>query len=277
MRDLKQRGQRERGDTTDSMKVATFGAVRHLIGRLSYHVKAPKRLIEDYVHVENLFERYFVRQVPVRECIPPPSTDGLTTPDSMLKRMLPADDPSFQRYSAALWDLDHKLGIQGRILGYYEELQPRVHAEIQVLEHFYKNNLFFAGGDRYIACSKPACYCCHLYIRNHPLNMVEPATHKNLYPNWGIPLLPDGIADPDYPHHQRMLNKMLETIRRETLDQILRCAVKPMGHPDSSTGITPSISVMSADRPYQKMTLGEQLGRLNLGKLPAILNLKYQH
>jgi hypothetical protein len=47
--------------------------------------------------------------------------------------------------------------ISDAFLDYYHQSGLRVHAEIVVLEHFYQKQLDFAGDDRFIACSKPAC------------------------------------------------------------------------------------------------------------------------
>jgi hypothetical protein len=90
--------------------------------------------------------------------------------------------------------------ILGKIREKYndEKFKPAVHAEIQVLEHFYKEGFKFANGDKYIGCSKPACFCCHLYIQNHPLRCIVPQSHKKVYFHWGPPLLIDGGRDKQF-------------------------------------------------------------------------------
>jgi len=44
-----------------------------------------------------------------------------------------------------------------------------VHAELLLIDHFQRNSCNFLGqGEKYIGCSKPACYLCHMYITQHP-------------------------------------------------------------------------------------------------------------
>ncbi|KAK6193665.1 hypothetical protein LQW54_012223 [Pestalotiopsis sp. IQ-011] len=223
MKDLVERSKTEHGESENSDRAGTFDCARHLLGRLAHHVRAPKQILEDAPNVPELSQRCFVRRIPLMKSVPAPEPDNLTKLESILKRMLPAKDPTLHRYQEALLNLDHRLGIQDRVIGQYKSpnFKPIVHAEIQVLEYFNQNNLRFVDDDRYISCSKPTCYCCHLYIRHHPLGIVEPASHQNIYPNWGLPLL-SGIEDTKFPHQQNMLNKMLENIRREALTQISR-------------------------------------------------------
>jgi TPP-dependent 2-oxoacid decarboxylase len=115
-----------------------------------------------------------------------------------------------------------------------------MHAEIQVLEHFYANTLSFAGDDPFIACSKPACFCCLLYIRNHPGHFVEPVSHHKIYLNWRPP---DVNAEHDllsHEHQRDILNAMIQEIRKEALRQINERSAPRARHPDSFTGITKS-------------------------------------
>ena len=64
--------------------------------------------------------------------------------------------------------------------------QPFIHAEMNILEHFLSAKREFYR-EKYIACSKPPCYCCELYgnIRNSEIEM-QPA-HGNAYPKWFPP------------------------------------------------------------------------------------------
>ncbi|KAH6657198.1 hypothetical protein BKA67DRAFT_532422 [Truncatella angustata] len=266
MKELVIRSQVGEDEPANSDRAPTFALVRHMLGRLAHHVRAPRQIVDDASHLNELLQNYVIRRVDIPPCIPPPKADGLTTLPSILKRMLPANDSTLPNYEAALLNLDRKLQIGQRVLEQYQlpSFKPRVHSEIQVLEHFYKGGLAFAGNDCFIASSKPACYCCHLYIRSHPLNLVEPASHKNLYLNWGVPLLPGGVRDPDFKDQQKIIIKMLETIRREALDRIMRQTGGPKGHPDSLTGITPSMSVISAAQAARLTSLESQLSGLTI-------------
>jgi hypothetical protein len=231
-----------------------FRLVRHYIGRLGHHFRAADALLSCSSRLPELFDDFKVCGIstPPKSTLPP--ADGMTKLDSIIVRMLPAKSPDLGRYQQALTEMDTKYQLSRRFLGNYTDanLKPRVHAEIQVLEHFYASALSFAGADPFIACSKPACFCCLLYIRNHPGNFVEPESHRKIYLNWRPP---DTNAEYDFPSHEHqrdILNAMIQEIRKETLRQIDEKSAPRAWHPDSLTGIT-----VSALHEQEQQTLKE--------------------
>jgi hypothetical protein len=219
--------------------------------------------------MERLFERYFVCRIPSVESVPTPTKSEQATLESMLGRMLPEGDTTLPEYTKKLTVLDLKLGMRKKVIDLYKSptFKPIVHAEIQILEYFYRNELHFMDGDRYISCSKPACYCCHLYIRYHPLGVVEPGTHKKIYPNWGPPLLPLGDNDPGFRDQRDVLNHMVRSIRIDALAQVHLCASSPAFHPDSTTGITVSVDMAPDNQPSSRLSLEQQVAHLSIGNI----------
>ncbi|OTB13680.1 hypothetical protein K445DRAFT_34222, partial [Daldinia sp. EC12] len=229
------------GNTSRRKSAKVFGGVRHLLGRLAHHVRAPKEVIEDSLELDYLFDPHQVCLVMPPPSNPRPQADSHTKLDGILKRMLPANDPQLKEYTEALASLDRMFQLTQRVRNEYEnDSQPRIHAEIQILEHFCANKLRYVGNDPYIGCSKPACYCCHLYFQHHRSRPVQPESHQKIYLNWGVPELADGSKDPGYITQRDLMNKMLETIRKDALAQIIQKAGPLKWHPDSLTGITVS-------------------------------------
>lgn len=230
------------GEAHTNERVLAFEQVHHLLGRLAHHVRAPIEAIKDSSSLPRLFDVYDVRLIRPVDSNPRPQADSLTNLPSILKRMLPANDPKLKEYEEGIRSLDQKFHITERIHRQYEDknFQPQIHAEIQVLEHFHNNNINFVDDDRYIGCSKPACYCCHLYFQHHQARPVVPESHQNIYPNWGVPALPSGAEDPGYKEQRNLMNKMLQTIKQDALSQIRRKAGPLRWHADSRTGITMS-------------------------------------
>jgi hypothetical protein len=114
---------------------------------------------------------------------------------------------------------------------------------VQLLHHFDRYDEEFAEGDKYIACSKPACFCCHLYFRHHPGGFVEPRSHHKIYLNWK----PPGMESAKIGQKNQLrdiLNLMIKDIRKEALGQIIEKAAPRGYHPDSVTGI--SLSIIAA-------------------------------
>jgi OTT_1508-like deaminase len=91
--------------------------------------------------------------------------------------------------------------------------------------YFYRKHdaLQFFDNDRYIGASKAACYCCSLYIREHPGGFVEPATHQKNYLNWLPPTSTPEVQEPNSEtaiHERMMLNSMVKAIRKRTIEQL---------------------------------------------------------
>ena len=195
----------------------------------------------------NVLESCSVQAVPVPiqgNGRPPPRK--LTTVEGALKRMLPPGAPKLEEYKRALAQMDEPFKISERFLDGYSNAKnkTRVHAEVQVLDHFSRHNEQFAEGDKYIACSKPACFCCQLYFRHHPSGFVEPHSHHKIYLNWQPPGLSKGAKTGMEPQLKNILNLMIKDIRQDALRQIIDKAGPRSIYPDSVTGI--SISVLAA-------------------------------
>lgn len=237
------------GDSHSNERVHALEQVHHYLGRLAHHVRAPMEVVKDSYSLPRLFDVYDIRLIKRVGSNPRPEADSLTTLPNILRRMLPSNDPRLEEYRKNIQDLDHKFNITARIQEKYEDknFQPQIHAEIQVLEHFHANHIHFVDDDRYIGCSKSACYCCHLYFLHHKARPVVPESHQSIYLNWGLRVLPEGARDLGYEEQRNLINKMLEAIRHDALDQIRRKAGPPRWHADSRTGITMSTMEQSLD------------------------------
>lgn len=222
-----------------------FRSVRHYIGRLGYHFRAAQILVEVAERIPQYFDNFQVQHLPLRHSpFSVPAPDDKTTFPSIVGRMFPANaSEKVQDCQERLAFLNDRFNLFERFLNVWTDknFQPRVHCELILLEHFYSNQLDFADSDRYIGCSKPACYCCALYIRNHPGRFVEPACHQKVWPNWRPPdvsYLPDGKGAES---HRNVLNNMITRIRGDVTSQILDRSNPQRWHPDSITGISTDI------------------------------------
>ncbi|KAF1972949.1 hypothetical protein BU23DRAFT_589890 [Bimuria novae-zelandiae CBS 107.79] len=219
-----------------------FSSARHYIGRLGHHFRVANDLLTCASRLSDILHGCEVRSVPIpmRSAIPP--ADGKTTLDSVVSRMLPSQYPDVERYQSNLAEMDAKYQLSRRFLDNYRDpdLKPRVHAEIQVLEHFHVGSLRFADGDAFVACSKPACFCCLLYFRAHPGHFVEPTSHQKIYLNWRPPDLDTQMAIIGEHHQRDILNVMTQAIRKEAFRQINEKIPPHARYPDSLTGITES-------------------------------------
>ncbi|RYP52747.1 hypothetical protein DL768_002176 [Monosporascus sp. mg162] len=93
-----------------------FYYIRHYVGRLAHHVRAPKQVLEDFACLEHLLDTYDIRLIAQVANIEPPEPDGHTTLEGILKHktylnwgppLLPggAEDPGYVQQRKLLNDM----------------------------------------------------------------------------------------------------------------------------------------------------------------------------
>ncbi|TGJ79301.1 hypothetical protein E0Z10_g9464 [Xylaria hypoxylon] len=266
-----------RGDlsVTDGQSVAIKDTL-HCLGRLAHHIRAPQQIIEDvssHPGLRNVLDEFKVDPIRPHLIIDRPHAEPDIHIYSIMNRMLPCGGFD-TRYKEAADSMNQRFDIVARFKEEYDNknFNPLMHAEIQILEHFWDKRQFF-NDDRYIGCSKPACYCCHLYMQHHPSRCVVPQTSRKVYVNWGLRELPQGSQDAEYKHQRDRLNEMVKSIRNDALDQILRKAPAEPWHPDSQTGFTlraPSVRD-EVHQPSEKALLMETVRMMDLGEYQSWL------
>ena len=247
---------KEKATTSEDFgnRQSPFAEARHFIGRLAYHVKAVKILFVAARRIPSLVLDPEIIQVPSPPALVfSPTARSKLNLDGIINRMVSQDRPLISDLQGRLKSLNVALNIENIVRKEYEKknFKPQVHAELILLEFFYRNrqNFEFVGNDRFIGSSKPACYCCHLYIREHPGGFVEPATHQKIYLNWMPPTSVPEVQDPESymaNHERAMLNSMVKAIRKRTVEQIKMQSGKRQKHFDSVTGDTFSASAIAA-------------------------------
>ncbi|KAF6831253.1 hypothetical protein CMUS01_07412 [Colletotrichum musicola] len=227
-----------------SMKSAPpFRTVRHMVGRLAARVRAVRQLFEDGSRLSVLLQNYRVAGVPKPASATVPEADNLTTLDGVLRRLLPARDDRYEAYLLYLTRLDEQVGLEATLRSKFQPgaLKSCVHAEVQMLHHFSDNERRYAGGDRFVSCSKFACVCCDLYFRYHPAGVVLLDSHKKAYPNWGVMMLPEGAKSPKWLDQRKLINDVLVDLKSMVLDQIKEKSVSSLHQQNSISQITPSL------------------------------------
>lgn len=150
-----------------------------------------------------------------------------------------SDASHIEFYRHTLEQMDHKYQLSQNLHDHCQDpnWKPKVHAELLLLEHFYTGNLDFVDADRYIACSKPACYCCYHYIKAHPGNFVVPGSHHNNYLKWRAPDVKMGDERGERIRMEILIG-MSKVFREDVLQQILEKREPRRRKPDSATEIS---------------------------------------
>ncbi|KAF5660416.1 hypothetical protein FHETE_8958 [Fusarium heterosporum] len=224
-----------------------FRTVRHFVGRLAERIRVPMNLVHDSLQLGPLLDSCTTRRVEAPAVAVVPPADGLRNLKSILRRMLPNGDPRLEGMQQYLYQLDGPMQLELAIKSMYDEDQGKtcVHAEIQMLEEFHRNNRRFVDQDRYIACSKPACLCCRFYFRYHPGRFVEPASHQKTYLNWRPVELSGGQANEHWMHQRYVLANISVDLRKAVVENLMTQQQPSPWQPDSLTNITADMEAVS--------------------------------
>jgi len=218
--------------------------LRHYIGRLGSWSRAAKILVRVAMTHPNFICEFKVEYLVSPPPSAPPAPDSKTNLESALGRMIPAEEGArLRQVQETLRDIRH-FDVSESFYAAYTDVnfKPRVHAELQLLEHFYCNDLEFENNDRYIGCSKPSCYCCDLYMKLHPGNFVERPCHGNLWTSWQAPAPPIKDTAEARKHTAKILNGMAAKIRKDVLFQIDSRQPRRRRVPDSTTGLSTEVA-----------------------------------
>jgi hypothetical protein len=217
--------------------------VAHMVGRLAARVRAVKHLVDDALRLEQyLANPWVVSVVPAPEPAPVPEADRNTKLPSILRRMMETGDPDYERLLNCFKTLDEACSITDGILSKHADgetpLKPIVHCEVQLVDHFHNQRLAFWEDDPYVACSKPACLLCRLYMKYHPIPFAETDSHNKIPNNWGPALLRDGARNPGFAEYRDILHAIIKDVRAPILQQIGTVSPSSTFHADSLDQIT---------------------------------------
>ncbi|KAK3723887.1 hypothetical protein LTR37_001371 [Vermiconidia calcicola] len=218
--------------------------IRHYVGRLCAPRRAATLLTYAAANHPALFEGSSVQCHSSGSTSKPPAARGGLTLEGISARMFPNGSPALLEFRGALQSLDSKGSILARVLSQYQDQKwrPRVHAELALLEVLHERKCSFYDNDKYIACSKAACFCCYHYICGHQGTFTRPPSHNKIYLNWEPP---DVRGQARYSEQRNIMNGLTVQVRQAVIEKVLNAHRSIKWHPDSSTGITPSVVFLS--------------------------------
>ena len=238
--------------TADTTDWCHWHLIRHYVGRLRSWPRSAEMLVRVARRYPSLVTEFSCEVVPKTSPMRSPSPDGKTNIESILRRMVNKSEnkrlEELQNILSRMRDFD--IGDSFREEYAEKNLSPRIHCELQILEHFYldgQNSRDFLNNDRYIGCSKPSCYCCDLYIRYHPGRFEPRPCHGNLWRNWALPV-DIRTESPSSVHAKKILNSMIGRVRSDLLHQIESKQPQRRKWPDSTTGMSGSILASNSIR-----------------------------
>ncbi|KAI3395964.1 hypothetical protein diail_603 [Diaporthe ilicicola] len=165
-----------------------FGKLAHYIGRLGATRSATYHLVKGMIKVPALRQISCVRFIDAPDTLPVTMDREALSPYEIVRGICedPASQNPWQNRMALhnLVELDLPSGASKiRVdLASRTTITTRVHAELQIADRFSRDSLAFVDDDKYIGCSKPACYFCFNWLSNHKHGYVLPAAHYKIIP-----------------------------------------------------------------------------------------------
>ena len=158
--------------------------LRHYIGRLGYWHETAAFRVQTAPQFASVLCNYEVRSIPYVGLNEQPHLKL----DHDLRRLVERVFPNF-RESPLCDELVSRLQGAEKLIEWFRsnELIPRPHAEVVVLDYFFTQGLKVMDDDFYIGCSKASCYCCALYFKHHPGKFLLRPSHGNTWLQWCLP------------------------------------------------------------------------------------------
>lgn len=214
-------------------------SIRHYIGRLASWVKSSHYVVDFAVSHPAYLKFVEVRTVP-------PMLPLLTFPKkprvsviNVFKRILPWRNPH-QCHGAAANAASPDFAKKFMDI-YSQSSPPKIHAEVAVIQHFFQNKLDFLHDDPYIGCSKPSCYCCALYLKEHPLEVTTRPSHGNVWTKWSPPLPSPSNSDKDLGQQATIVQALTNQIQNDIVARIFNGKQGKARATDSVTDLTSTL------------------------------------
>ncbi len=198
-----------------------FQDLRHYIERLEAHRMTTKTLMMTVVEISEFLEEFSIQ---VKSSSPRAYCNLLpenTIASDIMGRMCSKNDAASYRDVLKLMNFSYELNLNVAL----EEncaFETRIHAELLLLDLFIRKKHEFTGEDRYIECSKPACYFCSQYFRAQITSFTLPACHNKLYLRWWSSDIFDELDLEAIQRRNDTMNNMNVRIREEIKEQLDR-------------------------------------------------------
>lgn len=262
-----------RKSKTDPALESLSDDIRHYLGRLGSVHRAAKILLRLSNSHENLFVEWKLELVATGDPCPGPRAPLSLDLGGIANRMIGGNRKECERLTQALDSLDRTANLLQNIKREFEptSFKLKVHAETALAEALFQADIQFYDRDRYIACSKPACFCCYHYFQCHPGGFVPPPSHNNLWIKWRMPDVPvDDSGGVD--RQKKIMNSMVARFRAVVIDEVLnRSGVRRRWAPDSTTGFTSTVRASHGPednahgrREVEDVDLAERTGEMRL-------------
>jgi hypothetical protein len=164
-----------------------FEKLAHFIWRMGATRAAVNTVAESMLAVPSLFRISEIRRVPAPQTVEKSIHPTRSSPYEILHDIVSnsaSRNPLLENHAfMRLLEVDRPESRLFSKTTSETKIVTRVHAELQIADTFSRSrDMVFVDNDRYIGCSKAACYFCYNWLSNHRHRYVVPATHYKIIP-----------------------------------------------------------------------------------------------
>jgi len=165
-----------------------FGKLAHFVYRIGATREAANKVVEAMIRVPSLQRISRIQTISTPQVVKKTISPTCMSPHEVFYGVLKKTSPNVPlKFQQAFLKLYHLDSLPTRPIYNHmaskETVVTRVHAELQIADKFARSQAInFVDNDKYIGCSKPACYFCYTWLCLHTQGYSEPATHCKVIP-----------------------------------------------------------------------------------------------
>lgn len=203
-----------------------FRELVHYIGRLGATRSSTRAVVQGMIEVPALRQISCIRTVNAPSIREVKTNEDAMSPYEIVRGICQdsaSQNPLQNRIALHnLVELDlpsENTNLRGRLAS-RSTIVTRVHAELQIADRFSRDWLAFVDDDKYIGCSKPACYFCFEWLSSHKHGYVLPTTHSKIIIGCRGP--DSGLNEAGAAVLRDMYAKMCTRVGQDILDVLLK-------------------------------------------------------
>ncbi|KAL4925950.1 nucleic acid/nucleotide deaminase domain-containing protein [Aspergillus undulatus] len=190
---------------------------------LSRTIEMMFKLFESAVSLhQDLANDLVVESLPTSKGLPVPLLSRKLSMDGIANRMF-SDSSKKDEFLQKLQQTAPP-GLTKTLAHYSQTVVTEVHPELILINYFdgLSDGGFLDENDKYIGCTKPSCYLCHLFISYHPARYSRISASSKICLNWRLPDIGrDECKSMARAENQKsILRQLTNTIRTELEEKV---------------------------------------------------------
>lgn len=191
--------------------------------KLSLTMDMTSQLLESAISLRQDFANDLVAEsIPSSPRLPIPLLQRKLTMEGIANRI--SSDSSKRDDLLRKLQLTAPSGLIQALSHYSQKGFTEVHPELLVINYFdaLSDGGFIDERDKYIGCTKPSCYLCHLFISYHPARYSMIRSNSRICLNWRLPDIShrEGNAMARAKDQKSVLRKLIKSIRADLGEKV---------------------------------------------------------